>query len=197
MTKNVFVQFWKDWGQSDKNELIAKPNHLFTKAETSAKVGNEVSSNEHFESPVLMALSKEKILRADDSDCAPSNTNQHTDGSVSSFTIDADVCFSTRTPYHREGEGLITIRLWTFVQEKFYVLLSKADPTKYLVMTREENHNARNTNKYFWHIVGNGVVDSKNGVVKLQFDLFDTPIFMSLHPDRKPALTLANSKEAS
>jgi hypothetical protein len=99
--------------------------------------------------------------------------------------------------YHREGEGLITLRLWTFVQEKFYVIISKADPTKYLVMTREENHNPRNTNKYFWHIVGSGVVDSKNGVVKLHFDLFDTPIFMSLHPDRKPALTLANSKEAS
>lgn len=99
--------------------------------------------------------------------------------------------------YHREGEGLITLRLWTFAQEKFYVLLSKTDPTKYFVMTREENTNARNANKYFWHIVGNGIVDSKNGVVKLQFDLFDKPIFMSLHPDRKPALKLANAKEAS
>jgi hypothetical protein len=99
--------------------------------------------------------------------------------------------------YHREGEGLITLRLWTFVQEKFYVLLSKADPTRYLVMTREENLNSKNPNKYFWHIVGSGNVDSKNGVVKLQFDLFDKPVFMSLHPDRKPVLTLANNKEAS
>lgn len=40
MTKNVFVQFWKDWGQSDQNELIAKPSHLFTRAETTAKMGN-------------------------------------------------------------------------------------------------------------------------------------------------------------
>lgn len=99
--------------------------------------------------------------------------------------------------FHREGEGLITLRLWTLAQERFYVLLSKSDPTKYLVMTREDNVNAKSSNKYFWHIVGNGVVDSKNGVVKLHFDLFDKPIFMSLHPDRKPALTLANSKEAS
>lgn len=99
--------------------------------------------------------------------------------------------------YHREGEGLITLRLWTFAQEKFYVLLSKVDPSKYLIMTREENRNARNSNKYFWHIVGSGVVDSKNGVVKLQFDLFDKPIYMSLHPDRKPALKLADTKEAS
>lgn len=95
MSKNVFVQFWKDWGQSHQNELIAKPNHLFARAETTAKAGYEVSPNEHFESPVLMALSKNKILRAD-SDCQPSSTNLHTDGSVSSFSIEADVCFSVR-----------------------------------------------------------------------------------------------------
>lgn len=95
MTKNVFVQFWKDWGQSDQNELIAKPSHLFTKAETSAKVGNEVSPNENFQSPVLMALSKDRVLRSD-KDCTPSATAEHTDGSVSSLTIDADVCFSVR-----------------------------------------------------------------------------------------------------
>ncbi|HMN68281.1 MAG TPA: hypothetical protein PKC28_07045 [Bdellovibrionales bacterium] len=95
MTKNVFVQFWKDWGQSDKNELIAKPTHLFSRAETAAKAGNEVTPNERFESPALMALSKDKILRSD-KDCAPSLTSEHTDGSVSSLTIDADVCFSVR-----------------------------------------------------------------------------------------------------
>ena len=95
MTKNVFVQFWKDWGQSDKNELIAKPTHLFSRAETAAKAGNEVTPNERFESPALMALSKDKILRSD-KDCAPSETSEHTDGSVSSLTIDADVCFSVR-----------------------------------------------------------------------------------------------------
>lgn len=77
MTKNVFVQFWKDWGQSNQNGLIAKPIHLFTRAETSAKSGNEVSANEHFESPVLLAMAKNKIVRAD-SDCKPSSSSPHT-----------------------------------------------------------------------------------------------------------------------
>lgn len=99
--------------------------------------------------------------------------------------------------YAREGESLITLSLWTMINEKFYVLLSKQDPSKYLVMTREENRNARNTNKYFWHIVGNGTVDTKSGVVKLDFDLFDRPIFMSLHPDKRPTLKIANEREAS
>ena len=99
--------------------------------------------------------------------------------------------------YLREGDNLITLRLWTMINEKFYVLLSKSDPSKYLVMTREENRNAKSTNKYFWHIVGSGNVDSKNGIVQLNFDLFDKPIFMSLHPDRRPTLKLADEKEAS
>src|SRR5689334_4385123 len=73
--------------------------------------------------------------------------------------------------YLREGDSLITLRLWTMMNEKFFVLLSKQDPSKYLVMTREENRNSRNSNKYFWHIVGSGIVDSKNGIVQLNFDL--------------------------
>lgn len=99
--------------------------------------------------------------------------------------------------YLREGDSLITLRLWTMMNEKFYVLLSKNDPSKYLVMTREENRNAKSTNKYFWHIVGSGNVDSKNGIVELKFDLFDKSVFMSLHPDRRPNLKLANEQEAS
>lgn len=99
--------------------------------------------------------------------------------------------------YLREGDSLITLRLWTMMNEKFFVLLSKADPSKYLVMTREENRNTKSTNKYFWHIVGSGIVDSKNGIVQLNFDLFDKPIFMSLHPDRRPTLKLADELEAS
>lgn len=98
--------------------------------------------------------------------------------------------------YLREGDSLITLRLWTMMNEKFFVLLSKDDPSKYLIMTREENRNARNSNKYFWHIVGSGVVDSKNGIVQLNFDLFDKPVFMSLHPDKKPVLKLAHDLEA-
>jgi hypothetical protein len=99
--------------------------------------------------------------------------------------------------YLREGDSLITLRLWTMMNEKFYVLLSKQDPSKYLVMTREENRNAKSSNKYFWHIVGSGNVDSKNGIVQLNFDLFEKPVLMSLHPDRKPTLKLANDLEAS
>ena len=76
MTNNVFVQFWKDWGQGNENALISKPVHLFSRSETVAKTGYEVSPNEHFESPSLMALSKDRILRVD-SDCLGSSASKH------------------------------------------------------------------------------------------------------------------------
>lgn len=120
MKKNVFVQFWKDWGQSDQNVLIAKPTHLFKYAETSVRVGSEVSPNEKFESPVLMALSKDKILRAD-GDCEPSPTNQHTDGSVSSFTINADVCFSVRNLMRLPPSSLLRETLSLVLHEAIHM----------------------------------------------------------------------------
>ena len=85
--------------------------------------------------------------------------------------------------YLKEGQSTMTLRLWTFVNEKFYVLASKNDATKYLVMTREPNKNPSSKNKYFWNIVGNGVADSVLGVIALQFDLFGQIIYVNMHPE--------------
>ncbi len=85
--------------------------------------------------------------------------------------------------YLKEGQNTITLRLWTLVNEKFYILPSKTDSTKYLVMTREPNKNPSNKNKYFWNIVGNGEANSLLGVITLHFDLFDKPIYMNIHPE--------------
>lgn len=98
--------------------------------------------------------------------------------------------------YSREGDSLITLKLYTMINEKFYVLICRGDSSKYLIMTREENRGSKK-NKYVWHIVGNGKVDTANGVVQLDFDLFEKPIFMSLHPDKRPNLKVANDQEAS
>ncbi len=85
--------------------------------------------------------------------------------------------------YAKEGQNTITLRLWTFLNERFYLVVSKVDPSKYLIMTREPNKNPSSKKKYFWNIVGNGLVDSKNGVMRLEFDLFDRPVYMNLHPE--------------
>lgn len=85
--------------------------------------------------------------------------------------------------YLKDGQSMLTMRLWTFVSEKFYLILNQNDASKYLVMTREPNKNPLGKNKYFWNIVGNGVIDTITGTVTIQFDLLDKPVYMSTHPE--------------
>ncbi len=85
--------------------------------------------------------------------------------------------------YLKEGQSMLTLRLWTFVSERFYLILNQNDASKYLVMTRELNKNPLAKNKYFWNIVGNGSIDTAQGLVTIDFDLFDKPIYLSTHPE--------------
>src|SRR5665647_161040 len=84
--------------------------------------------------------------------------------------------------YLREGQNMYTVRLWTFMNEKFFLLPSKDDPTKYLVMTREPNKSPHPKTKYFWNIVGNAKANASQSVLELNFDLFDKKIYLSIFP---------------
>ncbi len=94
--------------------------------------------------------------------------------------------------YLKEGQNTFTLRLWMLLNEKFYVITNKNDPSRYLVLTREPNKNPLGKNKYFWNIVGNGKADTSTGNIRLDFDLFEKPIFMSLYPESSAnSVTLA------
>ena len=66
--------------------------------------------------------------------------------------------------YMKEGQSTITMRLWTFVEDRFYLIQNKNDSSKYLVLTRELNKSINPKSKYFWNIVGNGQSDTHAGV---------------------------------
>lgn len=85
--------------------------------------------------------------------------------------------------YVKEGQEMLTLRLWTFVNEKFYLILNQNDASKYLVMTREPNKNPQAKNKYLWNIVGHGDIDTVRGFVRIEFDLLDKCVYMSTHPE--------------
>jgi len=85
--------------------------------------------------------------------------------------------------YLKEGQNTYTLRLWMLLNEKFYIIPNKNDSSHFLIMTREPNKNPLGKNKYFWNIVGNGKADTSTGYVRLDFDLFDKPILMSLYPE--------------
>lgn len=85
--------------------------------------------------------------------------------------------------YLKEGQSIYTLRLWTFLDDKYFLLPSKDDATKYLLMTREPNKSNTSKNKYFWNIVGNAKADSTKGVIEMNFDLLDKKIYMSIYPE--------------
>lgn len=85
--------------------------------------------------------------------------------------------------YLKDGQNTFTLRLWTFVNEKFYLIPNRNDASKYLVMTREPNKSLTAKNKYFWNIVGNGIADSVNGIIKLDFDLLSKTVYVNIHPE--------------
>jgi len=89
--------------------------------------------------------------------------------------------------YLKEDQQTITVRLWMFVTERFYMILNRNDASRYLVMTREINRNPNAKNKYFWNIVGSGVIDTTQGIVQIYFDLLDKPVYISLHPEPSAA----------
>lgn len=83
----------------------------------------------------------------------------------------------------KEGQKIYTIKLWTFLSEKFFLLPSKEDQTKYLIMTREPVKAEKSKKKYHWNIVGNAKANPANGVIELYFDLLGKTTYMSIYPD--------------
>lgn len=85
--------------------------------------------------------------------------------------------------YLKDGQSMLTLKLWTFVNERFYLILNQNDASKYLVMTREPNKNPSAKNKYFWNIVGSGDIDTLQGIVTIDFDLLGKTFYMNIHPE--------------
>lgn len=90
---------------------------------------------------------------------------------------------SVGVAYLQEGQTIYTLRIWTLLNEKFYLLPNKEDPTKYLVMTREPNNSNLTTNKYFWNIVGSAKANAAQSVLEVGFDIFEKKIFVSIFPE--------------
>ena len=85
--------------------------------------------------------------------------------------------------YLKEGQNILSLRLWMFSWDRYYILPHKNDPSKYLVMTREPNKSPKARTKYFWNIVGHGTIDSAQGAISLEFDLLNKPIYVNIHPE--------------
>ncbi len=85
--------------------------------------------------------------------------------------------------YLQEGQTIYTLRLWTFLNDRFFLIPSKEDPKRFKLMTREPNTSSKGKNKYFWNVVGSANADAAQRVVEMDFDLIDKKIYMSIFPE--------------
>ncbi|MDO9181935.1 MAG: hypothetical protein Q7U04_05985 [Bacteriovorax sp.] len=87
--------------------------------------------------------------------------------------------------YLMEGQETYTVRLWTFVNDKFFMVMNRYDSSKFMLMSRELNKNQQSRNKYFWNIIGSGKALSSQNVIELNFDLLPEPIYLSMFPEER------------
>ncbi len=80
---------------------------------------------------------------------------------------------------HRYG-----IKLFTFVDDRFYLLPDKHDPSVYVILTSTPNRWAKSKLKFNWNVIGNGKADTTQGLIELTFDLLPSPIYLNLFPTR-------------
>ncbi len=101
---NVYAQFFMDKGRSSSSAFIQKPDHLFPSlGNLDVNIGlGDIEDATKFRSPFLEALTKNKLERRLKGDCLTAVDGEHKDASVSSLTLNADICIGvgnlTRIP---------------------------------------------------------------------------------------------------
>ena len=101
--------------------------------------------------------------------------------------------------YLAEGHGTYTLRLWTFLNTNFYMVMSKTNASDCLLMSKEANKNEYSKTKHHWNVIGNGKVNATQNCIELNFDLFEKPIYMSIFPESNttPSGTRSNEHDLS
>ena len=87
--------------------------------------------------------------------------------------------------YLQQGHRVYSVKLWMFPTMKFYLMPDKENKARMLIFTREPKKDLNlGTGKYFWNLIGQGSVDAAHEIIRLQFDLLETPIYMSIFPSK-------------
>jgi hypothetical protein len=91
----------------------------------------------------------------------------------------------TRTVGHaylRTGKHAYKVKLFGALGERFIVVPSDDDIDQYRILTKEEVQTKDKGSRTYWNVVGDGEVLSEQGLLKLDFDLYGKPLYMSLYP---------------
>jgi hypothetical protein len=86
--------------------------------------------------------------------------------------------------YIKSGDQRYGLRLFTFSDDRFYLLPDRNDPKAYLILTSTPNRGRNTERKYIWNVIGSGKVNTNQGLIELQFDLFEKPLYLNIFPER-------------
>ncbi len=98
------------------------------------------------------------------------------------FTKDGDIKRSVGTAYIQENSNAYTIKLWTLIKEKFYLIQDKYDHRLYAILTKEELHSGTEKPKFRWNRIGSAKADAETDLIEMSFDLFEKKIYLDVKP---------------
>lgn len=98
--------------------------------------------------------------------------------------------------YLSDGTCTYSLKLWMLLKDRFFLVPRRNDQSRFLLLTREANRNPSARNRSFSNIVGNAQAFPALGVIRIDFDLLDKPIYMSIHPESFPQSSRMQEPEA-
>lgn len=89
---------------------------------------------------------------------------------------------SVGTAFLEDGNIRYTLRLWSLVNDKFYLLPMEQDPKKFILMTRELNKSLNPKTKFHWNVIGSAMANEAQSELEISFDIFEKKIFLNMAP---------------
>jgi hypothetical protein len=84
----------------------------------------------------------------------------------------------------KEGQDMYHIKIWSFLNEKFFLVPNRNDPKRFFIMTREALKYQTSKRKFSWNIVGCAKADDSQSTIELSFDLFDRKCILNIIPEQ-------------
>lgn len=86
------------------------------------------------------------------------------------------------TAFLEDGNIRYTLKLWSLVNEKFYLLPTEQDPKKFILMTREPNRAQNSKKKFHWNVIGSAKPNEAQDELEISFDIFEKKIYLNMIP---------------
>ena len=84
--------------------------------------------------------------------------------------------------YLRSGKHAYKVKLFTLTQDRFIIVPADNNPDLYKILTKEEVVTKDKGKRTYWNVVGEAETMAGAGLMKLKFDLFGEPLYMSTYP---------------